>query len=232
MTGTLRQYAALMAAQIGTTELPPGSNRQKYGAAAGQNGVAWCAWTQWWVGDQVGVAIPRTGYTPAMAAAFKAQGRWSTKPQPGALVFYNFPGDKLNRIQHVGWVEKVLPDGRIQTIEGNTSAAGSQDNGGAVLRKVRNPRASGVVGYGLPEYAPDRYLLRGYLQQGSKGRPVEALQRVLRDQFGATGLVVDGDFGPATRTAVRTLQAAHHLEVDGVVGRQVAGVIRWDWSSK
>jgi peptidoglycan hydrolase-like protein with peptidoglycan-binding domain len=41
----------------------------------------------------------------------------------------------------------------------------------------------------------------------------------------ALHLPVDGDFGPETETAVRTLQARHHVAVDGIVGPETWAVI-------
>jgi peptidoglycan hydrolase-like protein with peptidoglycan-binding domain len=48
-------------------------------------------------------------------------------------------------------------------------------------------------------------------QQHQSGSPVEVLQRALH-------VPVDGEFGPQTEAAVKSLQARHGLTVDGVVG--------------
>ena len=54
------------------------------------------------------------------------------------------------------------------------------------------------------------------LGQGATGFMVEALQRTLNDRI-AAGLGVDGDFGPATESAVRKFQQTKDIEVTGVV---------------
>lgn len=126
--------------EIGVTESPRGSNRQKYGAAYSMNGVAWCAEFVWWVfrGADVPLLL-KTAYTPALAGAYQRAKRWlpntSTKVQPGDIVLFYWPN--MGRIAHVGIVEKVLPSGDIQTIEGNTDAGGSR-TGGQVMRRVRS----------------------------------------------------------------------------------------------
>lgn len=139
--------------EIGTVESPPGSNRTKYGAAYGANGVAWCAQFVWWVFREAGLSslIPKTAYTPTFAQWFKSRGQWGTAPRPGAVVFFDFPNDGVDRISHVGLVEAVNRDGSIVTIEGNTPAGtgGSQRDGGGVWRRTRK---AGVVGYGYPAY--------------------------------------------------------------------------------
>ncbi|PFG41679.1 peptidoglycan hydrolase-like protein with peptidoglycan-binding domain [Isoptericola jiangsuensis] len=56
------------------------------------------------------------------------------------------------------------------------------------------------------------------LGTGDEGAAVAGVQYLLRDQGHA--VTADGVFGPLTRTAVRTFQSAHGLDVDGVVGRQ------------
>lgn len=56
----------------------------------------------------------------------------------------------------------------------------------------------------------------GMLRLGSKGARVRELQQLLvRAGYPVT---VDGDFGPATATAVRSFQAEADLEIDGVAG--------------
>ncbi len=54
-----------------------------------------------------------------------------------------------------------------------------------------------------------------YLRNGDKGTPVKALQALLNTR---SPLEVDGSFGKNTETAIRNLQAAASIDVDGVVG--------------
>lgn len=60
----------------------------------------------------------------------------ASQAQPGDFVMINFPGGDP-RVDHIGMVTKAPSGGWVQTVEGNTSSNGSQDNGGAVLRKNR-----------------------------------------------------------------------------------------------
>ncbi|MBL8601388.1 MAG: peptidoglycan-binding protein [Myxococcales bacterium] len=55
-----------------------------------------------------------------------------------------------------------------------------------------------------------------YVQYGSKGRAVRALQEALNEA--GYSLDVDGDFGDGTDAAVRDFQSSNELDVDGVVG--------------
>jgi Rv2525c-like, glycoside hydrolase-like domain/Putative peptidoglycan binding domain len=55
------------------------------------------------------------------------------------------------------------------------------------------------------------------LRQGDTGDAVKALQTVL-NLIMNSGLVVDGDFGPATFVAVKAFQTKYKLTVDGIVG--------------
>ena len=57
---------------------------------------------------------------------------------------------------------------------------------------------------------------RAVLQEGDQGRDVAKLQEALRGR-GAT-IEADGDFGPATKTAVQAFQRANGLEADGIAG--------------
>jgi len=139
--------------QIGTVEARDGSN--PYGRAYGMDRVAWCAEFAWWAFTQAGAGalVPKTAYTPTMYSWFQQRQQASRTPRVGSLVFYNWPGDGVDRIQHVGIVEAVNPNGTITTIEGNTTSgvAGNQSAGGGVWRRTRS--TSAVVGYGHPAYA-------------------------------------------------------------------------------
>lgn len=55
------------------------------------------------------------------------------------------------------------------------------------------------------------------VRKGSKGETVKTLQTILNEVDNA-GLVVDGSFGSATRSAVKAFQEANNLKVDGIVG--------------
>jgi hypothetical protein len=180
--------------QIGTIELPPGSNRTPYGAAYGGDGTAWCAKFVWWVFRQslASGLIPKASYTPTFAQWFRDQGRWGSAPRPGAVVFFDFPNDKIFRISHVGLVEAVNGDGSITTIEGNTSSGrtGSQRDGDGVWRRVRR---TGIVGYGYPHYDGDE-----------EHRPVDVVRRMQA----AVHVEVDGDWGPVTDRAVSLVRDA------------------------
>ena len=57
------------------------------------------------------------------------------------------------------------------------------------------------------------------VKQGSKGSAVTALQRQLRFTWGYKSVTVDGSFGKATTTAVKSFQKKKGLKSDGVVGQ-------------
>jgi hypothetical protein len=207
--------------QIGVTEHPSGSNRTPFGAWYGIQGQPWCAIFE-------GLPLPATiskgfAYTPSGAAWFQHRRRWTSKPAPGHIVFFNFLGDGVNRISHVGIVESVRPDGSIVTIEGNTDERGGR-TGGKVMRKVRR---TGIVGYGIPDYSGNGAPVRSkspawpgqVLKLGSSGPDVKLVQARLV-QLKVARLAVDGEFGPMTEAAVKKFQKQKHLEVDGQVGPQ------------
>jgi peptidoglycan hydrolase-like protein with peptidoglycan-binding domain len=55
------------------------------------------------------------------------------------------------------------------------------------------------------------------LKKGSKGDAVKGLQNALNERA-SQGVTVDGNFGPATETAVKGYQGAASLAVDGIAG--------------
>ncbi len=152
---TLEVVIRRFESQLGVVEDPPGSNKVLYNTWYGTSG-AWCATFLSWCFYHEGLPLTAStskgfAYTPSGAQWFKDRGDWSTSPARGRVVFFDFPGDNVNRISHVGIVTGVNSDGSISTIEGNTDAAGGR-TGGKVMRKNR---AVGIVGYGVPRYSPE-----------------------------------------------------------------------------
>ncbi len=114
--------------QVGQAEQPPGSNdgpaiaayrTATAGAAAGE---PWCAYFASWVARQAGMPLGDQGqgfgYVGDIWSWAQQTGRAipngpGVVPSPGDLIVF---GD-----HHVGVVENVLPNGSIQTIEGNYS---------------------------------------------------------------------------------------------------------------
>jgi hypothetical protein len=62
------------------------------------------------------------------------------------------------------------------------------------------------------------------LVKGTKGHDVRNLQFALI-AGAAQQIKVDGDFGPATETAVKNVQRFFHIKVDGIVGPQTRSVL-------
>lgn len=125
-----------------------------------KNGYAWCdMFVDWCFVTTFGVETawkmtnqPMGGCGAGCtysAQYYKNMGRFFTSdPQPGDQIFFK-GGDGMG---HTGLVEKVQ-DGRVYTIEGNTSSAsGVVPNGGAVRDKSYSLSYSGIGGYGRPDW--------------------------------------------------------------------------------
>ena len=133
----------LVRGEVGQAEQPPGSNdspriAQYRQATAGSGVGAWCAYFTSWAAREAGVPLGDAGqgfgrvddvYAWAQRAG-KAIPAGGAAPQPGDLIVWD---------EHIGVVESVLPDGRIQTIEGNSSDA--------VTRRVHDASGGGAIGY-------------------------------------------------------------------------------------
>jgi len=73
--GTAAKLIEVAKAELGTIEGPK-DNETKYGAYTKANFQPWCGSFVNWCGNEAGVKIPNTVYTPGGAAAFKKAGRW------------------------------------------------------------------------------------------------------------------------------------------------------------
>jgi hypothetical protein len=151
--------------ELGTIEGPK-DHETKYGKFTKVNFQPWCGSFVMWCANQAGVKVPNTVYTPGGAASFEKMGAWFTpkdgeRPQPGDVLYFDFPEDGVNRISHVGICVKDNKDGTCIAVEGNTSgtAKGDQRNGGMVAEKVRGYAKNkksiqvSIVGWGRPKFA-------------------------------------------------------------------------------
>lgn len=144
----------LAMAEIGNKESPANSNMTKYGAAYGLNGQPWCVIFLWWCFREAELSgLFYGGGKVASCSQFRTwaqrNGEWVTGDyRRGDLVIFDFPGTKYET-DHIGIVTNVTGSGLI-TVEGNTSATGSQSNGGMVMQKSRP--FSQVIGAIRPKY--------------------------------------------------------------------------------
>jgi len=131
--------------QIGQTEQPPGSNESpaiagyREATAGAIPGAPWCAYFASWAARQAGEPIGAGGaglgsvseiWSWAQSTGRAIPNGPGVTPQPGDLIVF---GD-----EHVGIVRGVLPNGQIETIEGNYE--------NKVAANVRSPgEATGYV---------------------------------------------------------------------------------------
>lgn len=145
--GGLRKKAlALAAHEVGVKEYPFGSNRQRFGAWYGANGVPWCAIFVSYVLSHVGRPFKESYVPNIVSNARNAYGRTRVIPfsaVKGALAnghvvlaCFDWPGETHGTADHVGFVTAVTGAGTFTTIEGNTGIA-SDSNGGEVMRRTR-----------------------------------------------------------------------------------------------
>ena len=142
--GTVGQKMVQLAqAELGQAEMPPGSNdspriaEYRSATAGGQVGP-WCAYFVSWAAKQAGAPVGEQGQGFGLVSALYDWGARTGRslpagstPQAGDIIVWGG--------RHIGLVESVLPDGRIQTIEGNSSDK--------VSRRTYGPDGGGATGY-------------------------------------------------------------------------------------
>jgi hypothetical protein len=116
----------IAAAELGQSEQPPGSNDSpriaQYRTATAGSGVGpWCAYFVSWVARQAGTPLGDHGEGFGSVDALYAWAQRAGRAVPNGPGVVPRPGDLVVWDEHVGIVEQVLPDGRIQTLEGNSS---------------------------------------------------------------------------------------------------------------
>lgn len=149
--------------QCGTKETPPGSNHTPYNdwyaVWAGNSyfkACAWCAIFQSWVGANGG----HTDGSGDIPPAYRSAGAWAlvtglahaghglSKPQPGALVAYNWGSG------HVELCIKPDPDPSYYfTVGGNTGDGNPQEGDGVYYIRRYFPGQLYSIPFALPFYA-------------------------------------------------------------------------------
>ena len=166
--GSAARLIEVALAEVGTIEGPK-DNETKYGKFTKANFLPWCGSFVNWCANEAGVTIHSTVSTPVGAQGFQKKKAWmdaeTATPQAGDIVYFDFPGDNVNRISHVGIVVKDNGDGTVTCVEGNTAPdkKGDQRNGGECCKKVRaykkkngsklrKSQLVSIVGFGRPKF--------------------------------------------------------------------------------
>ena len=218
-------------AEIGVTESPKNSNKQKYGKEYGVNGTAWCCQFVWWVFKHAGASAlfyggGKTAWVPSVRKHYTQKGKWIRRgdgtPKPGDLIIFGNRDDSGSG-KHIGIITKVTSS-TVYTVEGNTTKSGYSANGGMVAAKSYSRTNSNIAGYCSIDYNDEVKetveVTVETLKKGSKGDNVKALQILLIGYgFDCGNYGADGDFGSATDEAVKAYQKKNGLDVDGIVGK-------------
>jgi CHAP domain len=144
-TSTGARIVAIAESQLGQAEQPPGSNESpaieqyRTATAGAMPGAPWCAYFASWAARQAGAPLGAQGeglgsvseiWSWAQSTGRAIANGPGVVPQPGDLIVFGG--------EHVGIVKDVLPNGDIQTVEGNYE--------NKVAQNVRTPsEATGYV---------------------------------------------------------------------------------------
>ena len=208
-----QQVLARAAARIGyyaPDDPQPGSEAGRYWAArTGQQWLAGPSESVWWCMLFVSMCLDECGQIGTIGG-FSFNTDYTVNKvrehpesyfvsvydaEPGDIVIFNWDGGGTD---HVGFVEKNLGGGTLQTIEGNTSsgAYGSQSAGNGVWRRVRSECMEYVI---RPAYSDSE---EGDSGSSSSGfADITGLQRAVR-------ATPDNVAGPDTRSRCYALAAA------------------------
>lgn len=207
-----QQVLARAAARIGyyaPDDPEPGSEAGRYWAnKTGQTWLAGPSDSIWWCMLFVSMCLDECGQIDAIGG-FSFNTDYTVNKvrqhpdayfvsvydaQPGDILIFDWDGGGTD---HVGFVEKNLGGGTLQTIEGNTSSGsyGSQSAGNGVWRRVRSESIAYVI---RPAYS-DSGASTGATPSGPAD--IRALQRAVR-------ATPDNVAGPNTRARCYALAAA------------------------
>lgn len=204
-------------------------NDSIFGRTVGYNGLTWSGSFIDVVAREAGVSVPACVYSTSGLAEFIRRRAWREKPQPGDIVFFNFPTDEAFGSMHVGLVtdsSRWETDGLLETIEaqvnsGMPKASLTRDG---VFRRARSKHE--VLGFGRPAYREKAYDLTGVpeinvgnIRPGKRNREIELVQRALVLKVGLRHGYKPGTYDGRTQKAY-----AHYQRIIGFVGDHVNGI--------
>ncbi|WP_426347990.1 peptidoglycan-binding protein [Alloiococcus sp. CFN-8] len=187
---------------IGVKENPPSSNdvvfnRNYYGRIVRGSAYPWCVTFIWDVFRLAGASTlfyngQKTAYCPTLEGWGRSQGLVVGKNSgtDGDIVLYDFKG--RGEATHAGIIEKNNLDGSYTTIEGNTGI-NSDENGGTVMRRVRNTSVIRCII--RPKY------LQEPVNTTKTPNTIKEVQEYLNEKLKGN-LSIDGSFGPLTNKAL------------------------------
>lgn len=230
-----QQFLDIANSQYGVRENPPGSNRNKFTAWYGMVGP-WCAMFQSWCMAQVGMGNIRTAWCDTLIQNAK-NGSWGTwigqydAIQPGDLAIFDWDGGFSD---HVAAVNRVLPNGRWESIEGNW-----QDS----VTRVTRGRAN-IRGFLRPKWSSSPSVLPTPPSNQATPSRIAGYQYWLCVWLASQKkplIKVDGVYGSQTTAAARDFQrfansmyrlngSQKHIQVDGKIGPETAPILHW-WAT-
>lgn len=168
-------------------------------------------------------------YTVASCEMYDKKKALYTTPNVGDQVFFTKNG-QVKGCYHTGLVYKV-DNTYFYTYEANTSSADSvvANGGGVFAKKYSIAQYRGKVLFGRPKYDKVKKTTyqgtfpllpkRGWFELYDRGEQVRLLQLFL-NWYGDYNLIVDGDYGKNTMSAVKNFQTMEGLRVDGEFGKK------------
>jgi hypothetical protein len=143
-TGGGAAVVSLVQRELGVAEQPPGSNDSariaQYRQATAGSGIGpWCAYFTSWAAREAGMPLGEQGQGFGSVDALYAWAQRAGRAVPNGPGVVPRSGDLIVWDEHIGVVESVLPNGSVQTIEGNSSDKVSRrvHDAGSALGYVR-----------------------------------------------------------------------------------------------
>ena len=153
MNKQIEELFSLATSQIGYKANPDNTNKYNLEYYGRESGQPWCVVFIWWLFKHTNLSKlfyggGKTASCGTLYDYYKKNGQAvpTNDLRPGDLIFFEFNGVAHC---HIGLCESFDKDFVI-TIDGNTSQAASQSNGGEVLRRKRG--RSLIWGVARPQY--------------------------------------------------------------------------------